>query len=269
MPGHDAGILGRLVPVVSVSLGPERRATPSGTTCAIVKRTHTVNFMLQDVSSATGRVLRALAREPSRIGITVRGAYRVARQIIGSPTQVRYLARWVPTVERSTMDLGLPWLPFEIIDRLDQFLSPSSRVFEYGGGGSTLWFAQRAGEVVTAEHDPDWLEVLRARTAELSNVTILAGSPANEYADYVPAIDAYPDGYFDVVVIDGRERVRTFERSVPKVKPGGMLMLDDSERRRYRPVFDIASTLNHETVRGLAPCKSKVAQTTVWTAPVL
>jgi len=223
--------------------------------------------MAQEVAAATGRVLRSLAREPSRIGVTVRGAYRVAGQVVRNPGQVRFLPRWVPTVERSTIDLGLPWLPFEIIDRLDGLLSSSSRVFEYGGGGSTLWFASRAREVVTAEHDRDWLDMLRERTSHLENVTILSRSPANLYADYVPAIDDYPDGHFDVVVVDGRQRVRTFERSLPKLRPGGLILLDDSERRRYRPAFDIAGSMEHETVRGLAPCKSKVAQTTMWRAP--
>jgi LPS sulfotransferase NodH len=216
------------------------------------------------VASAAGRVVSTLVHDPSRSYVTVRGAGRVAGQLVRDPRQARYLGRWVPTVERTTLDVGLPWLPFEIIDRLDEVLTPTARVFEYGGGGSTLWMAQRAGEVVTVEHDPEWAEVLRTQTADLTNATLLVRSAVDDYADYVPAIDDYPDGYFDLVVVDGRERVRCFARALPKVRPGGLLLLDDTERSRYAPAFDLAEGVRHVTVRGLKPGNSKAAQTTVW-----
>ena len=205
-----------------------------------------------------------LVRDPGRLWIAVRGAARVGGQIVRDPRQVGYLGRWIPTVERTTLELRLPWLPFQIIDRLDEVLTPESSVFEYGGGGSTLWMAERAGEVVTVEHDPEWADALRARTAGLPNVTLLVRSAADDYADYVPAIDDYPDEHFDVVVVDGRQRVRCFEHALPKVRPGGMLLLDDSERSRYAPTFELARKHRHVTIRGLAPSKSKTAQTTVW-----
>lgn len=220
--------------------------------------------MLRESTSASARVAKMLVRDPGRLWIAVRGAGRLGTQLVRDPRQVGYLRRWVPTVERSTLDLQLPWLPFQIIDRLDEVLTPTSRVFEYGGGGSTLWMAQRAGEVVTVEHDPEWADLLSERTAGLPNVTLLIRSAADSYANYVPAIDDYPDEYFDVVVVDGRERVRCFERALPKVRPGGMLLLDDTERSRYAPVFDLARRHRHVTIRGIAPCKSQAAQTTVW-----
>lgn len=220
--------------------------------------------MLRESTSASSRVAKMLVRDPGRLWIAVRGAARLGTQLVRDPHQLGYLRRWVPTVERSTLDLELPWLPFQIIDRLDEVLTPASRVFEYGGGGSTLWMAQRAGEVVTAEHDPEWADLLSERTAGLPNVTLLIRSAADEYADYVPAIDDFPDEYFDVVVVDGRERVRCFERALPKVRPGGMLILDDTERPRYAPAFTLARAHRHVTIRGIAPCKSQAAHTTVW-----
>jgi LPS sulfotransferase NodH len=238
----------------------QRLARPSSSAGAVLRPVATV-------ASAGGRVVSSLVRDPAGSYVAIRGAGRVAGQLVRDPRQARYLGRWVPTVERTTLEAGLPWLPFEIIDRLDQFLTPTARVFEYGGGGSTLWMAERAGEVVTAEHDPQWADVLRAQTADLANATLLVRSAADDYADYVPAIDDYPDGYFDVVVVDGRERVRCFERAVPKVRPGGLLLLDDTERSRYAPAFEIAAGIRHVTVRGLKPGSSKAAQTTVWFPP--
>ena len=55
----------------------------------------------------------------------------------------------------------MPWITFAAITYLKQVLSPDMRVFEYGTGGSTLFFARRVAEVISVEHDPVWYEQLR------------------------------------------------------------------------------------------------------------
>lgn len=182
------------------------------------------------------------------------------------PGQVKFTPSWLRARKASTMQLRVPWLPFRVMERLEQKLDGTSKVAEFGGGGSTLWFADRAGEVVTIEHDEEWYPVLADAVADLPGCSLEFRSAADDYADYVPALDRFPDGYFDVVVVDGRERVRCFEAAVPKVAPGGLLVLDDTERGRYRRAFDIVDW-PHVTYRGLAPTQTLPAQSTVWQRP--
>ena len=47
------------------------------------------------------------------------------------------------------------------------------------------------------------------------------------------AICDEPDASLDLVVVDGRARVECARRAMPKVKPGGLLLLDDTSRERY------------------------------------
>jgi predicted O-methyltransferase YrrM len=54
-----------------------------------------------------------------------------------------------------------------------------------------------------------------------------------DFALYVKQIDEFPDEYFDIILIDGRARPSCIKRSVSKVKPGGLLILDNSEREYY------------------------------------
>jgi predicted O-methyltransferase YrrM len=181
------------------------------------------------------------------------------------PHAVKHVPRLLRTVGKTTLSERLPWLPFDVIDLLDAKLVPAATVFEYGGGGSTAWFADRVDKVVTAEHDADWLAMLCTAVPN-DKVTVLHRSADNDFADYVAAIKNYPDASFDVVVVDGRRRVRCFEQAIPKVKPGGLLILDDVDREYYSPAFDMVKwprTVFH----GFAPCKDTIAHTAVFTAP--
>ena len=176
----------------------------------------------------------------------------------------RYYGRWKASLlaDASPMGMRIPWLTFPAIGRLKRSVRKGARVFEYGGGGSTLFFLDRGSTVVTAEHDPDWFALLQEHIggedlagrwtglllppapAAKSGV---AGQPADPdayvsndpkyeglwFKDYAAAIDAYPDGHFDVVLVDGRSRPSCVKHAVAKVKEGGLLVLDNTERGYY------------------------------------
>src|SRR5689334_22755263 len=58
--------------------------------------------------------------------------------------------------QRSSTGEKLPWLTFPAIDYLKKNLKKTDSVFEYGGGGSTLFFLEHASRVTTVEHDLNW-----------------------------------------------------------------------------------------------------------------
>lgn len=82
---------------------------------------------------------------------------------------------------------------------------------------------------------------------------------------YVSQIDAFADASFDVVLIDGRARPACICHSVAKVKPGGMLILDNSDRAYYlaqtRPWLQDYTGL---TFSGAVPHDPVFAQTTIF-----
>src|SRR4051812_45501617 len=51
-----------------------------------------------------------------------------------------------------------PWVTFTAISKLESLIREGTRVFEYGAGGSTLFFLQRGALLVTVEHDAAWME---------------------------------------------------------------------------------------------------------------
>ncbi len=190
-----------------------------------------------------------------------------------------------------------PWMVFAAIDRMQRHLRPGARVFEWGSGGSTLFFAKRAGEVVAVEHDEKWAAQVREACAghDYRHVTVdfippdstppaetfdpadpgRAYSSAKAYhgltfQHYTERILAFPDAHFDIVVVDGRARPACLRLALPKVKPGGLLVLDNSDRPHYRPAraLAVAAGWKEQELFGPGPYLSFFWQTTVWQRPV-
>ena len=141
---------------------------------------------------------------------------------------------------------NLPWLPYLAIDFLDQWLTREMTVFEWGSGKSTGWLAQRVKQVVSIEHDAQWLIGLRDNI-DLRIVPPEDGSigdnPANphhyhsramggvNFKNYATAIDEFDQ--FNLILIDGRARASCFYHAIPKIAKGGFIVLDNTERDYY------------------------------------
>ena len=73
----------------------------------------------------------------------------------------------------------LPWLPYSLIRILDERVTSEMRVFEYGAGYSTLFFADRVETVVSIEHAEAWVETLK--TAMPNNVVLEVQNKGQRY----------------------------------------------------------------------------------------
>lgn len=125
----------------------------------------------------------------------------------------------------------VPWMNYAMVDFLAERAGAAWRVFEYGAGASTAWWAKRAASVTACEHDEGWYRQLIDRFP--ANVKLLH-VPLDVDGAYCRTI-LKEDGEFDVVVSDGRDRVRCALNALPKLSPGGVLILDDFEREKYAP----------------------------------
>lgn len=185
--------------------------------------------------------------------------------------------------EMSRLDLA--WWQLDALAEVDRFLSrrPGARVFEYGSGASTLWLSRRAGSVTSIEHDEAWYRLVRDRLKMHKNARLRlvpaiqdgreedafrsgkSGAGGVSFRDYVHAIDA-EDGAFDLIVIDGRCRARCLEIARTRLKPDGMIVFDNSNRRRYRTSIE-TSGLASVRYRGLSACLPYPDETTLLRHP--
>ena len=72
---------------------------------------------------------------------------------------------WIATtfLGRDLLTAGWPWITFPAMRWLTSYLRPSMSVFEWGSGGSTLFFAQRVARVVSVEYDTAWSAAVTTR----------------------------------------------------------------------------------------------------------
>jgi len=68
----------------------------------------------------------------------------------------------------------LPWLSEDATNFLESVLNKNMTVCEFGGGGSTLWFAPRVKTVITFENNADWRDMIRQKAPD--NVVLIPSS---------------------------------------------------------------------------------------------
>lgn len=207
------------------------------------------------------------------------------------PDWVKYLIMWARSRYSSGMKDELPWLTFKAIDVLQSYLKHAINVFEYGSGGSTLFLAKRVKNVTSVEHDEEWYEKVKAELTnrKITNCNLLLKKPRksktkpkyglNSYSskalrryayyrfnEYVKSIDSFPDSFFDLVIVDGRARISCIKHAARKIKIGGIVVLDNSERPRYQEGLDFLSNSSFKRTDyfGFGPYLTTFWKTSMW-----
>ena len=164
---------------------------------------------------------------------------------------------------KNCLQAEIPWVSWNCQKLLTTILQNKKQktmtIAEFGGGGSTLFFLNQASCLVTVEHDPQWFALIKsavwAKGYEKKWTAILAPpdltpptlrydytDPDNysssesenmHYKSYACALDAYPDSFFDLILVDGRARPACVKHAAPKIRPEGHLVVDNTERSYY------------------------------------
>lgn len=136
----------------------------------------------------------------------------------------------------------LPWWTYPAIFWLDSALTGTERVVEFGAGHSTLWLARRVRDVTSIEHDERWSRAIARRAP--ANVTVLHRRSAGDLVDapdgdaYVSVLDELADRSVDLLVIDGMARRRCLLAAPRLLRPGGIALLDNSDRPQLAPAIE-------------------------------
>lgn len=119
----------------------------------------------------------------------------------------------------------IPWYTYPAIEYLSQFDYSDLKIFEFGCGYSSAFWAERAKKVVSIEDKTDWFEKWK-KEFEYQNLDIRW---RDEGEGYEAAIFEEDEKY-DVIVIDGKRRTECAKAAVEALADGGMIILDDSDR---------------------------------------
>lgn len=162
---------------------------------------------------------------------------------------------WVKSMETENV-VGpdgnpIPWLTYPFIDFVDKRLEKKFEVFEFGSGNSTLYYAGKVASVKSIENDKFWYEKIKNSMPQNCELFFCELETNGEYCRYA----AKTGGKYDIVVVDGRDRVNCCKNSINSLKPDGVLILDDANRPKYAEALSFmeASGFKRLDFWGLAP----------------
>lgn len=129
----------------------------------------------------------------------------------------------------------LPWFTYSCIYFLSSRLNETLSVFEYGSGNSTIWFSNHTKNIISVEHNDCWHSQMKEKLKRFSNIQyflrdLTSGSYQKEILKY--------DNTFDIIVLDGRERVECSFNVLKALKVTGVIIWDNSDRTKYSKGYE-------------------------------
>jgi len=203
----------------------------------------------------------------------------LGRRLLTRPADIPRYVWWslinLGFLKQLPIDLELPWISWAAIDFLKDFVGEKMHVFEYGAGGSTLFFARRCHRVVSVEDDQKWFKTTGDRLAlnGVTNVELrfrpITSRQPEDFAgsSYVNAIG---EERYDVILIDVGEnldeieRPACFKRAEQNVAPGGIIVFDDSWYPPYAPLRTSSRAKRVRVFESTGPCRIGVTSTDVY-----
>jgi hypothetical protein len=161
---------------------------------------------------------------------------------------------------------GVPWLVESAVRWLDDLQLDGAYVFEWGAGGSTIYFASRGATVRSVEHSVGWVRVvnntLKSRGLLAQCKVVLVPQDAKPSSN--PAYGSWkmPGTTFEsyvrtgahmlrsglppkLILVDGRARPACLREAAETVASGCFLLLDNSNRSAYSSgIKDAESVMN-------------------------
>ncbi len=217
--------------------------------------------------------------------------FRILKFAVSSQFFFPWLSSLIRSIilDHHTLKDNVPWLTFKSRVWLEKYLKSDMSIFEYGSGGSSIFISKKTKEIFSIEHNKEWYQIIskEIENQHIGNCKLLLIEPERDlfnredysnpnnylssspiyrkmnFRRYVLSIDDFPDDYFDMVIVDGRARNSCIANSMPKIKSGGYLLLDDSERETYNQGKKLLSKWASKSYYGLKPYGS-ISETTVW-----
>jgi len=141
--------------------------------------------------------------------------------------QYGWLKAWKANLSIDGDGEPIPWITYPAIDFIKQFDYSSSKIFEWGSGYSTLWWAKRCKLIVSVEAELEWFDFLKSKFG--ANVNYRFIEKNSEAAMNSILMD---EEKYDVIVIDnfGEFRKECCKTANAKLNKGGYIILDNSDQ---------------------------------------
>jgi hypothetical protein len=161
---------------------------------------------------------------PFRVLLAIKRSFIIARVMLVKQGYSRSVVTGRPV---DGGGVPIPWFTYPAIEYLKQFDFSRKRVFEYGSGNSSLFWAARSASVIAVESSEIWHRHIS--TMAPSNLEVLLHTDRDGYVNSIAAAN----DSFDIIVVDGKWRNACVRASESFLRDGGFIIVDNSDRH-YR-----------------------------------
>lgn len=159
---------------------------------------------------------------------------------------------------------SIPWYTYCFINFLnskDMFLR-DLKVFEYGSGNSTIWWSKRVAKIVSIEHSHSYYQKILKSLGRYNNVKCELITLQDGYAKRILAFQEE----FDIIIIDGRERVKSTKNCIRRLSSKGVVIWDNSDRKKYLEAYKFLEENGFKKIdfKGIGPIGHVPWQTSIY-----
>jgi hypothetical protein len=145
-----------------------------------------------------------------------------SKSILRIFTEYGYFKSLINDIPINMNEEPLPWYTYPAIEYISQLELKEKTVFEWGCGNSSLFFANKAKEVISIEDNLEWYN--KIKRSKPDNLTLIYATD-NEYVELISSLNRK----FDIIVIDANRRMECSKIASRYLIPGGIVILDNSD----------------------------------------
>jgi predicted O-methyltransferase YrrM len=192
-------------------------------------------------------------------------ALKVHWTLVRNPNSYLQYTGWLESIRRGYPckpdGSELPWMNYAVISFLEARLQKHFSLFEFGSGFSTIFYSRHVKKVISVEYDPAWFATIRQRAPQNASILLQDYDVDGLYCRTIVKTGQR----FDVVIVDGRDRVNCVQQSISCLSADGVILLDDSQRSEYAPGIEYARARGFKALdfEGLKPTGPDMHRTTV------
>ena len=161
----------------------------------------------------------------------------------------------------------IPWMSYSAIEFLKKYVNKRQKIFEFGSGSSTLFFAKNCQEVTSLETNKFWQNIIKKRLEDknLDNSKIYLMEDGLDNQNYEIFLHKLKKK-FDIIIIDSIKRYKCSINILDFLNKDGIIILDDSERKNYQKIFDFyqKNNLKKTDFYGISPGRFNIKNTSIF-----
>ena len=159
---------------------------------------------------------------------------------------------------------NIPWFSYSAVDFLQKYCQQHQnlQVFEFGSGSSTLFFQRKKYRTFSLETSKTWFNIITQKLSALMSgawqenyfsnqnkingavVFLLENAYQNpNYYQFLPQ-NFNSKQQFDIILVDSLHRLQCVLHSLEFLKPEGLLIVDDFERKNYHKIAQYLTEKN-------------------------